>query len=156
MSPKYIMPVIGQAYANRDGKMYRCIGNTAYPNNDVMQKTVELGDHLSTMICLSDGWTSKARGVFQYTDGSIQWRYAANGCFAAESLAYSWKICGPTMYQYFEFLDDLRDSGEVNMFFAVSSLQREFLELGRDRGKANAVLQAWKDSYKDCCEGIED
>ena len=51
--------------------------------------------------------------------------------------------------KYFDYLEDLRESGEVNMFGAVPYLQRQFPELGFDGKRAGMVLQAWMDSYKD-------
>lgn len=53
------------------------------------------------------------------------------------------------MEQYFTFLDDLRDSGAVNMFGAISYLQEEFPELRRDRKRAGEILQAWMDSFQE-------
>ena len=156
MPNKYITPVVGQIYANRNGKMYRCIGSKTYPNDAVMQRTVELGEHWCSMIRLSDGWAIKVHGTFQYEDGSIEWRQSTNGSFMAESLAQCWKSCGASMFKYFQYLDDLRDSGEVNMFFTVPSLQKEFFELGFDFDKAKLVHQAWRDSYKGCDGEIED
>lgn len=47
------------------------------------------------------------------------------------------------MEKYFDFLDDLRDSGETNMFGAAPYLQAEFPELRGDRKKANEILVAW-------------
>ncbi len=47
------------------------------------------------------------------------------------------------MEKYFDFLDDLRDSGETNMFGAAPYLQEAFLELRSDRKKANEILVAW-------------
>ena len=52
------------------------------------------------------------------------------------------------MEEYFEYLDDLRDSGETNMFGAVPYLQREFPELGLDRKKAQRVLCVWMESRR--------
>lgn len=47
------------------------------------------------------------------------------------------------MEKYFDFLDDLRDSGETNMFGAAPYLQEAFLELRSDRKKANEIFVAW-------------
>ncbi len=154
MQKNYIIPVTGRVYANQNGKMYRCTGSRTYPDEVVMQRTVELGEHVCSMLRLSDGWTIKAHGVYQYEDGSIEWRFSTNGSFAAESLAQCWETCGSDMFKYFEYLDGLRDSGEVNMLGAVPYLQRKFLELSFDREKAKAVLQAWMDSYKDRGEEV--
>lgn len=51
--------------------------------------------------------------------------------------------------KYFDYLEKLRESGEVNMFGAVPHLQRQFPELGFDGKRAGMVLQTWMDSYKD-------
>ena len=51
------------------------------------------------------------------------------------------------MKKYFDYLDQLRQSGEINMFGAMPYLQREFPELAWDRRRASQVLQAWMDSY---------
>ncbi len=52
------------------------------------------------------------------------------------------------MEEYFEYLEQLRESGVVNMFGAVPYLQAEFPELEHDRKRAVEILQAWMDSYK--------
>ncbi len=43
-----------------------------------------------------------------------------------------------------DFLDDLRESGETNMFGAGPYLEAEF---GLDRREARAVLKEWMDSF---------
>lgn len=43
--------------------------------------------------------------------------------------------------EYFEFLDELRDSGATNMFGARPYLMEEFPELTKQ--EAGEVLQAW-------------
>lgn len=43
-----------------------------------------------------------------------------------------------------EFLDDLRESSETNMFGAAPYLQREF---GYDRRKAQEVLKFWMNTF---------
>jgi len=53
------------------------------------------------------------------------------------------------MEEYFEYLEQLRESGVVNMFGAVPYLQAEFPELEHDRKRACEILQAWMDSYKE-------
>lgn len=47
---------------------------------------------------------------------------------------------------YFEYLDELRESGETNMFGAVPYLIAEY-DLGRN--DASAVLQAWMKTFSD-------
>ena len=48
------------------------------------------------------------------------------------------------MSKYFEYLEDLRDSGEVNMFLATPYLELEF---GLDRKEARRILLAWIKSF---------
>ena len=48
------------------------------------------------------------------------------------------------MSKYFEYLEDLRDSGEVNMFLAAPYLEFEF---GLDRREAKNILLAWIKSF---------
>ena len=43
MQGNYIAPIIGQVYANRNGREYCCLSNTAYPSDEAMQKAVALG-----------------------------------------------------------------------------------------------------------------
>ena len=52
------------------------------------------------------------------------------------------------MRKYFDYLDDLRKSGRVNMYGAVPYLLRRFPELLGDAGRAAAILKAWMDSYR--------
>ena len=53
------------------------------------------------------------------------------------------------MEKYFEYLEQLRESGVVNMFGAVPYLQAEFPELAHDKNMAREILQAWMNSYKE-------
>lgn len=46
---------------------------------------------------------------------------------------------------YYEYLDELRDSGLINMFGAAKFLEREFPELGY--GQAVSVLHGWMESH---------
>ena len=50
------------------------------------------------------------------------------------------------MQEYFDYLDGLRNSGEVNMFGACPYLQREF---EMTRKEASTVLQAWMKQFKE-------
>jgi hypothetical protein len=50
-----------------------------------------------------------------------------------------------TMQDYFEFLEDLRESGETNMFGAAPYLRREWPELSRTEAKD--ILMSWMRSY---------
>ena len=45
---------------------------------------------------------------------------------------------------YYEYLDELRDSGLINMFGAAKFLAREFPELGYEQ--AVSVLHCWMES----------
>lgn len=51
------------------------------------------------------------------------------------------------MEKYFDFLADLRESGETNMYGAAPYLQAEFPELRGDRQKANEILMAWMHQF---------
>ena len=53
------------------------------------------------------------------------------------------------MEKYFEYLDQLRQSGATNMFGAVPHFQKKFPELGFERNKAAQVLMAWMDSREE-------
>jgi hypothetical protein len=44
-----------------------------------------------------------------------------------------------------EFLDNLRESGETNMFGASPYLQQEF---GLDKHEARSILSEWMKSFK--------
>ena len=48
------------------------------------------------------------------------------------------------MSQYFDYLNDLRDSGETNMWLASSYLEAEF---GLDRKEAKDILLSWIRSF---------
>lgn len=49
------------------------------------------------------------------------------------------------MQEYYLFLDDLRESGETNMFGAAPYLRREWPELTKN--EARDVLKAWMDQF---------
>ncbi len=51
-------------------------------------------------------------------------------------------------FKYFDYLDDLRKSGRVNMYGAVPFLLEKFPELFGDAKRAAAILKAWMDSYR--------
>lgn len=48
--------------------------------------------------------------------------------------------------EYFKFLDNLRDSGAINMFGAAPYLRREYG--GMTITEARQVLRAWQDTRK--------
>jgi|TARA_B100001094_G_scaffold162704_1_gene157467 hypothetical protein len=48
------------------------------------------------------------------------------------------------MEQYFNYLDELRENGETNMFGAAPYLQDEF---GLDRKEAREILQNWMNNF---------
>ena len=49
------------------------------------------------------------------------------------------------MKKYFAYLEDLRKSGDTNMFGATPYLMDEF---GLEKQEARTILKAWMDSYK--------
>lgn len=49
--------------------------------------------------------------------------------------------------EHLEYLDDLRESGEVNMMGARSFLQNEFPDLSRQEAKS--VLMYWMKSFEE-------
>lgn len=51
------------------------------------------------------------------------------------------------MEKYFNYLEQLRETGETNMYGATRYLQEEFIELRFDAKKAKEVLLAWIKSY---------
>ena len=55
------------------------------------------------------------------------------------------------MEKYFAYLEELRESGETNIFGAVPYLQRKFPELAFDRARALEILTAWMRSYDEEC-----
>lgn len=48
------------------------------------------------------------------------------------------------LVEYFEYLDELRESGATNMFGARPYLQEDH---GLDRGEASAILTAWMETF---------
>ena len=51
--------------------------------------------------------------------------------------------------KYFDYLEQLRESGETNMMGAVPYLQRKFPELGFDIDRARKIHREWMGSYKE-------
>ena len=66
------------------------------------------------------------------------------GCGVSHSSFFTMDL---PMQDYFDFLEDLRESGETNMFGAAPYLRREWPELSRT--EARDVLKAWMESYDD-------
>lgn len=52
------------------------------------------------------------------------------------------------MEKYFDYLDDLKDSGETNMYGAIPYLQQQFPELREDAAQAQIILRTWMDHYR--------
>jgi hypothetical protein len=52
------------------------------------------------------------------------------------------------MNEYFEYLEELRQSGQTNMFGASAYLQQEF---GLGRYEARDILKQWMESYNGKC-----
>lgn len=52
------------------------------------------------------------------------------------------------MKKYFDFLEELRHSGRVNMYGATPYLQKHFPELTKDSQRAREILRAWMDRYQ--------
>lgn len=48
--------------------------------------------------------------------------------------------------EYYEFLDELRESGDTNMFGAGPYLQAEF---GLDKREAKNVVLSWMDTFSE-------
>lgn len=55
------------------------------------------------------------------------------------------KATGKMTAEHKTFLDELRESGETNMFGASPYLQEEF---GLDKHEARAILSEWMASFK--------
>lgn len=148
MKAKYIVPIIGQVYTNRNGQDYCCLTNTDYPNPGDRQRTVSLGEHQATLVRMSDGWSIVVHGLQQYEDGTVEWNYSTCGAFREDDLAKCQRILWEkaASKKYFAYLDFLRESGTTNMFGAVPYLQQTFPELASDKIKARNVLTAWMDS----------
>lgn len=52
------------------------------------------------------------------------------------------------MDKYFTYLEELRDSGETNMYGALPYLQQKFPELRYDHERAKEILLAWFASFR--------
>jgi hypothetical protein len=50
------------------------------------------------------------------------------------------------MSEYFEYLNELRESGQTNMFGASNYLMNEF---GLGRHEARDIVKQWMESFKD-------
>ena len=57
------------------------------------------------------------------------------------------------MKKYFDYLEQLRDSGVTNMFGAVPYLQQEFPELSYDHAQAVYILREWMRGHRDGGDG---
>lgn len=150
MQRKYFMPAVGQIYINRNGSTYRCISNAEYPDEILMRRAVDLGEHRSSMLRITDGWSITVHGICRYEDGSVEWNYSSGGSFQCERLALCQRKCrerGTDIGKYFAYLDDLRSSSIVNMYGAASYLQAAFPELNDDKTWVRDILTAWMDSY---------
>jgi hypothetical protein len=149
MQKKYVVPVVGQIYKNQNGREYYCLSNAGYSSQSDMRVAVGLGEHQASMVRISDGWSFVAQGLQQYEDGTVEWNFSTGGAFREDDLDRCRKLLranNPNMKKYFDYLDDLRDSGATNMFGAVPYLKSRFFELYVDEARAQEVLTAWMDS----------
>ena len=55
--------------------------------------------------------------------------------------------------EYFKYLEELRESGETNMFGAAPYLEKEF---GIDNRTARNILAEWMENYDEILELIAD
>lgn len=151
MANKYIIPVMGQIYSNRNGGQYRCTGNASYADGIQRDRAVALGEHRASMIRLNDGWLIEVHGLHQCENGTVEWNRSSGGSFQSEHLPRCWQMCkekGIDMGKYFTYLDGLRDSSVVNMYGASPYLQATFWELRDDYTLSKEILAAWMDSFK--------
>lgn len=58
------------------------------------------------------------------------------------------KLSAKKVAEIFEFMDDIRDSGIINVYGAAPSLLKSFPELG-DKYGARLVLTAWMKTFMD-------
>lgn len=70
MERKYIFPVIGRIYRNRNGSDYLCTQ---------VLRHAQPSDSLADFERITDGWCLTAHGVVQYEDGTIEWNYSSGG-----------------------------------------------------------------------------
>ncbi len=82
MEKRYIIPVVGQTYINRNGGKYLCTENLLYSSEEQKQRSLALGEHIAYMERVKDGWKLDAHGVIQYEDGTIEWNYSTGGHFS--------------------------------------------------------------------------
>ena len=52
------------------------------------------------------------------------------------------------MEKYFDYLDQLRQSGVTNMYGAGPYLRQEFPELAQDSRRAGEILKTWMNQYQ--------
>ena len=57
------------------------------------------------------------------------------------------KASSPKEQEYFDFIEELRQSGDTNMFDAAPYLEQAFPEL--DRPQAHQILGAWMKGHDD-------
>lgn len=81
MEKRYIIPVIGEIYRNRNGNEYLCTGNRSYLSKEQELRSLNLGEHIAYLERVKDGWTLSAHGVILYEDGTIEWNFSTGGHF---------------------------------------------------------------------------
>ena len=58
------------------------------------------------------------------------------------------ETCNWDLWEAFDYLEKLRQSGATNMYGATPYLQEEFPELRYDRDKAKEILLAWIKTFE--------
>lgn len=64
MHRKYITPIVGLVYTNRNGDDYIC--RSVNGSDGIMER-------------IKDSWTLVAHGIQQYGNGTIEWNYSTGG-----------------------------------------------------------------------------
>lgn len=75
-----MQPVVGQVYTNRGGGTFRCI---AQAEDGPRYYNAASGNSTASGVFqnIKSGWTFTAKGIIQYTDGTIEWDHSVDGRF---------------------------------------------------------------------------
>ena len=76
-----LVPTVGQVYINRGGGEYRCIAQRAVAGPVYYNALGGSSSTSGVFQNIESGWTFTAKGIIQYTNGTIEWDHSCDGRF---------------------------------------------------------------------------
>ena len=76
-----LTPIVGQVYTNRGGGEYRCLARMTETGMVYFNSLGGSSGTSGVFQNIRSGWTFTAKGIIQYSDGTIEWDHSTDGRF---------------------------------------------------------------------------